>query len=231
VSGRRPTLLDTVRGLLERTYGVEAPLGDLAPFVIGDEGYRRLYGGRACSTSVGSGDTLARTLVRETEDGLRACIYYPDRMIARLEAHPPWRGVGEENVEAFAVLVEELDHLLCIATRAAAGRTCSLFELELHANVSKELVLSRFLAAGRARRRPSVAERVWLRWHLFHKGTWSDPEAGVRERYHEAARWALRFLDGLERLPRREARLASLRRFHGATAGEKLELIRSLAAA
>jgi hypothetical protein len=229
--GLRPTLLDAVRGLLERTYGVKAPLGDLAPFVIGDEGYRRLYGGRPSSTTVGSGDTLARTLVRESGEGLRACIYFPDRMIARLEAHPPWRGVGEENVEAFAVLVEELDHLLCIAMRAAAGRPCSLFELELHANVSKELVLSRFLAAGRGGRRPGVREKVWLRWHLFHKGTWSDPECGVRERYHEAARWALRYLDGLERLAGREARLVSLRRFHGATAGEKLELIRSLTAA
>lgn len=226
MSPTRPTLLDAVRGLLERTYAARAPLGDLAPFVIGDEGYRRLYGGGSPTSAAGSPGTLARTLVRETGDGVRACIYYPDALIARLEAHPPWRGVDDDNVEAFATLVEELDHLLCIAERAAEGRACSLLELELHANVSKFLVLSRFLAGGR----PGAGERLWLRRHLFDGGTFSDPEASVRERYRDAARWAVRFLDALDTVRGREERLRTLRRFHGAGAAGKLEMIRAMAA-
>ena len=63
----------------------------------------------------------ARTLVRETREGLRACIYYPDGMIRRLELFPPQRGLGDENVDAFADLVEELDHLLLLAERSAAA--------------------------------------------------------------------------------------------------------------
>jgi len=162
---------------------------------------------------------------------VRACIYYPDVMIARLEEYPPWRGLGEDNVDAFATLVEEVDHLLCIAGRAAAGGTCSLLELELHANVSKHLVLSRFLAGGASARRLGGRERLWLRWHLFHKGSWCDPDPLVCERYHEAARWALRYLDALERVPSREAKLRSLRRFHEVGAGAKIGLIRELAEA
>ena len=90
----------------------------------------------------------ARTLVRETDEGLRASIYYPDRLIRVLEQHPPQHGLCDANVDAFATLVEELDHFLMIVARARSGRPLTLFELELHANVSKHLVLSRFLAGA-----------------------------------------------------------------------------------
>ena len=229
MSGAREPLLDAVRGLLERTYRLRSPIRDLSPYVIGDAGYRAIYGDDRVVTAAGSAHGGAKTLVRETADGIRAAIYYPDSLIARLEEHSPWRGVGEENVEAFAILVEELDHLLCIADRAAIQRACSLLELELHANVSKYLVLSRFVAGAHGK---PLAEddKIWLRWQLFHRWNWSDPEQGTRERYHEATRWAVRFLDGLERVQEREHKLVLLRRFHDVGAGEKLELIRSLAA-
>ena len=38
------TLLEAVRGLLERTYRIRTCLPDLGSFVIGDLGYRELYG-------------------------------------------------------------------------------------------------------------------------------------------------------------------------------------------
>ena len=37
------TLLETVRGLLERTYRIRTGLANLGSFVIGDLGYRELY--------------------------------------------------------------------------------------------------------------------------------------------------------------------------------------------
>ena len=40
----RGTLMDAVQRLLERTYAMEPPLASLDRFVIGDRGYRLLYG-------------------------------------------------------------------------------------------------------------------------------------------------------------------------------------------
>jgi hypothetical protein len=225
-----PTLLESVQLLLERTYRIRSGLGEIGRFVIGDAGFRELYRDGehdGVGTDPGRDGSGARTLVRETDEGVRACIYYPDAMIRCLEAHPPHRGLGDENVDAFAVFVEEADHLLCIAERARDGRPVSLFELELHANVSKELVLARYLA-GQATRLDE-RRRAWLRYHLFHKGSAADTDPAVRARYDDAARFALRFLEAAGRLVRAE-RLETLRRFHAAGAQHKLELIGKLAA-
>jgi hypothetical protein len=213
------TLLETVRGLLERSYRMETGLAGIGAFVVGDRGYRALDGAPS-----GGG---ARTLVRQTDDGVRAAIYFPDELIARLEHRPPQRGIGDENVDDFATFVEEVDHLLVLAERSATGRPLSLFELELHANVSKHLVLARFLA-GRAARALSVEERLWLRHHLFDKNRYSDEDETVRARYRDARRWALRLLDALSDM-RRSHRIDALRAFHAAGAGGKLELIARVA--
>lgn len=233
MAGRRParslSLLESIQQLLERTYRMQSGIENPGHFVIGDRGFAVLYAERETTEEVapaGSTDgSGARMLVRESPDCLRACIYYPDRLIEHLERFPPQRGVGEENVDAFAVLVEELDHLLLLAERTRQGRPVSLFELELHANVSKHLVLTRFLA-GRSGR---VAEdqRHWLRHHLFEKGNFSDANRNVRQRYRDARQWAVRLIDGLPGLPV-ERRIDALRRFHEAGARDKLELIRSL---
>lgn len=221
------SLLERLKSLLERTYDMPAVVADIGPFVVGDHGYRRFYGGTLQSPFAGSADLGARTLIRETGAGIRLAIYYPDALIRCLETHPPERGVRESNVDAFATLIEELDHFLVLAERAVQRRPLSLFELELHANVSKYLVLSRF-AAGRM---GSLGDsrRAWLRYHLFDKAGSCDGDPRVRERYRDAARWARRFLDAIGPLsPVR--RIEVLRRFHRAGAPGKLELIRELPA-
>jgi hypothetical protein len=96
--------------------------------------------------------------------------------------------------------------------------------MELHANVSKYLVLSRFLA-GQAPVLPP-ARRIWLRHHLFEKGRYRDEDEGLRRRYRDARRWGVKYLDGLRTSPATE-RVASLRRFHAVGAREKLRMIES----
>lgn len=222
------SLLESVQALLERTFRMRTGVSDLGRFVIGDAGYRTLYGAERVVETVESGRAgPARTLVRETEGGIRACIYYPDALIRALERHPPQRGLHDGNVDEFGTLVEEVDHLLVVAERARIGRPVSLFELELHANVSKHLVLTRFLA-GRGSTL-DAGRRAWLRYHLFHKPGREHEEEGVRRRYHDARRWALRLVEGVAGL-RPARRVEALRRFHDATAEGKLELIRSLSA-
>jgi hypothetical protein len=223
-----PSLVETIQGLLERTYRMQSGLPDIGRYIIGDEGFRRLYGEAHLGSGVGSGGgDGARTLVRESPDGVRACIYYPDALIRRLEMHPPQRGLRDTNVEAFATLVEELDHLLFIAERASLDRPLTLFELELHANISKHLVLSRFLAGSG--RRILAHQRAWLRHHLFEAPTYCDEDPEVRSRYRDAASWALRFIGTVERLGK-ERRIETLRRFHTLPSAEKVELIDRMAA-
>jgi hypothetical protein len=215
------SLLEAVCALLRRTYALEAPLFPIGRYVIGDDGFRRLYTSEATTASSEGGEG-GRLLLRETDAGLRACIYFPDAMIRHLEAHPPQRRLDDANVDAFAVLVEETDHLLVAAERCHEAREVSLLELELQANVSKDLVLSRFLA--RQGRRLGAGRRTWLRHHLFHKRDFRDSEAGAKERYDDASRFALHFLGRLEREAAAEDRLRLLRRFHRAPLASKLEI-------
>ncbi len=220
MSGRR-SLLEQLRGVIERTYGIETGLADVGSFVVGNAGYRRLYAGRTTATSVHSAAPGARMFVRETDGALRACIYYPDELIETLERHPPQHGLSQHNVDAFSSLVEELDHLLLLIWRKQQERSVSMFELELQANVTKHLVLARFLAAGRPRLAPH--ERLWLRQQLFDRGEFVDEDPAVVERYRQALRCGVRFLDQLPHEASR--RLAALRRFHTADAAGKLEMI------
>ncbi|MCP3980048.1 MAG: hypothetical protein GY716_12150 [bacterium] len=222
-------LLDQVQGLLERTYHMYTGLESAGRFVIGHRGYKLLYAEEeeflhAPRSGAGCG---AKVLFRETGRSVRAALFFPDEQIERLERFPPQRGLGDENVDAFAALVEELDHLLVLAERVREQRTVSMFELELHANVSKHLVLTRFLAGNRPAL--EVEQKLWLRHHLFGKIRFTDPDTRVRARYRDARRWGVRFLDALGALDPAK-RLRTLRRFHSATSYGKTSLIRSLAA-
>jgi hypothetical protein len=220
------SLLVQIKGVLERTYRMRTGIDDPAPFIVGDRGFARFYAGAALPCRVDAGiDSGATTVIRESPSGTRVAVYYPDRLIRRLERHPPQRGLGERNVDAFATLVEELDHLLFVAERTVCRRPLTLFEMELHANVSKYLVLSRFLAGQRSRLCP--ADRLWLRHHLFHKLRYTEPDADVRDRYRDARRWALRLIDAIGTMPP-QRRVEALRGFHHAGSQEKVRLIERL---
>lgn len=222
----QPPLLLMVRGLIERTYDMTPGLDDLAHYLIGDRRFHDQFNASLIQQIVEAVDGQgARTIVQETASGVRLCVYYPDELIDSLELHPPQFGLHEQNVDAFATLVEELDHLLLLAERVQQKRPLSLFELELHANVTKYLVLSRFLAGKSARLDES--DRYWLAYHLFEKIRFCDNDPAVRSRYEDAARWAVRFLRVLPALAV-GSRLNSLRHFHRADAGGKLTLISGL---
>ena len=284
----RPSLLHVLQDLLERTYRIDSGVGEISRFVIGDEGYRLLYGrtgaavrrtadamaagtaswgspagarllvregvgpiaagtargfaeagarflvrggvGPIAAGTASTGSAAgARVLVRDGSGSVAACIYYPDALIAHLERFPPGQGIGDENIDAFAAFVEELDHFLVLAERVRLGRPVSLLELELHANVTKYLVCALFLAraAGRGDRSGSLdaSARAWLLWHLFEKVTFAEPEPQVQERYCDASRFGRRVIDRLEREKDRVTRLALLRAFHDAGGQDKLTLL------
>jgi hypothetical protein len=211
---QRP-LLPLLQGVIERTYGMPRLIEDAGTYLIGDRGLRSFYAGlESDAAHRGDGhETGARVLVRGPREAVRAALYYPDTLVRHLERNDPRQGIDDGNIDAFAILVEELDHLLVIASRSARRRPVTLLELELHAGVTKYLVVVHFLGRLTGRRRLSQFQRVWARHHLF--GKYRDGAAGAEARYHEAARLAGRFvqwLDGLGVAERRSALLEFDRR-------------------
>ena len=123
----RTALIQHLQRLIERTYDLNTGIDDLAPFIIGDEGFARLYASRSLVRVVGvTAPGTASTLMREVDGALRICLYYPDRLVENLESNDPTRRLAEENIDDFATLVEELDHFLTIADRHRTGAPVSL---------------------------------------------------------------------------------------------------------
>jgi hypothetical protein len=213
-------LVEVLKSLIERTYGIPSLIGDLAPFIVGDEGYRRLYGGGGMDEH-GAG---ARVLVRESSGPLRAAFYCPDSLVRHLERFNPLHGLGDVNVQEFGVLVEEIDHLVTLASRASESRTVTLLELEYHANVTKYLAVMHFLGRQSGRRRVAEPLRQWARHHLFEK--LSREKGSAESRYREAARLAWQYLKIFETLTPRVRRF-ELRAFHRRPFSDILHLVQT----
>jgi hypothetical protein len=200
-------LVEVIRSIIQRTYGLTQIIGEVGPYIVGDQGFRKLYGGSPDP----SGEAGARLLVRHSGDHVRAVVYYPDALVRHLERFNPIHGLGDVNITAFAVLVEEIDHLLTLASRAVEGRGVTLLELEHHANVTKYLTVLHFLGKQTGRLKVDEGLKHWARHHLFER--YSGEDGAEESRYREAARLAWRYLKRLEALPV-ERRRAEIRSFH-----------------
>ncbi len=234
------SLLETLQQVIERTYDLDTGVTDIGRFVIGDQGFRAIYGrwhdvgliretvadptsvvgsaSRAAlplsrATAAGSASGTARTLVREQDGGLALSIYYPDSLVRCLEGNDPTRRLDDGNVDSFNTLVEELDHFLVIADRFRSRGVVSLMDLELHANVTKYLVLKMMVGKLRRASRLAPGDAVWVRQQVFDRGEFVAEDPQVRARYREASRLAARYVGALDDLPP-ASRIAALRRFH-----------------
>ena len=206
-----PPLLSQLHLLIESSYDWATGIDDVGRFVVGDEGYRRLYGHREVLGALPESILGARTLVAWEGRQVRLLVYYPDQLVRHLEIWNPVRRIDEENVSHFSVLIEELDHLLMLAWCARYQRPVRLLELEFHANITKYLVLIHFLGRLGRRMRILPGQKQWVRLHLFH-GAGEDLPPPFQKRYETAARLASRFLRLLEQMPVAE-RVRTLRRF------------------
>ena len=148
-------------------------------------------------------------------------IYFPDALIARLETRPPLAVLDDRNVDDFADFVEEIDHFLVLYDGLRRGREMHLLALETRANVSKALVVSYFLGRLSGRRRLRPDQRQWVRYHLFGKKRFNDPDPAVRRRYSDARRFALRLMERLEGLSAHR-RIRELRRWNNLPAQVKM---------
>jgi hypothetical protein len=204
------SLLTRLQRLIENSYDWNTGIDDLGPFVVGDEGYRALYRSVEFPQSLSEDAPAARTVVSFRGAETRLGVYYPDALVIRLELHNPLLRVDDGNVGAFAVLVEELHHLLMLAWCSKHQREVGLLELEFHANVTKYLVLAHFVARHSSRTRLEQGQKSWLLHRLFD-GDGEELPPPFRHRYRTAARLAVRFILLLEGFSREE-RVRSIRR-------------------
>jgi len=211
-------LVEILKSIIERTYGIPPLIDDLTPFIVGNEGFRKFY----FRPGLDQGEAGARIMVRDSGRSLRAAFYCPDSLVRHLEMFNPLKGLCDVNIEAFAVLVEEIDHLVTLASRAAERRPVTLLELEHHANVTKYLTVLYFLGKLTGRRRVAEPLRQWARYHLFER--FSGKEGLEEARYREAARLACQYLRLFEALAPEERR-AEIRAFHRRPFSEILYLV------
>jgi len=204
-------LLSRLQSLIEASYDWRTGIPDVAPYLVGDQGYKALYADREILEDLPGSEAGPRTLVTSRGGVIRLGVYYPDALVRHLEDWNPLRGVTEENIIGFSLLVEELDHLLMLAWCVRYGRRVRLVELEFHANVTKYLVLAHFLGRTTRRTRLLPEQRKWLRHHLFWEIGEELPKSH-RDRYRTAALLARRYIQQLETLPPL-GRITALRRF------------------
>jgi hypothetical protein len=177
VSGSARETLGFLQRELEAIYAVEAP--QVEGFLVGSET------ARAAGRLPRAPEEL---LVVEEEDGLSLGLYLHPRVMAAAagaDPHDPRpRLTARGALGGVACAAEGISHFVYVATRAAAGRSVSLLELEVQAEVDKfALLLLHLWRRGLRRMSPALRRRLFERVR-YHR--WLGVEE--RARYREANR-------------------------------------------
>jgi hypothetical protein len=195
------TLLREIQLLLEQTYGKTGV--NFEEFLLPPDRATILaeWAGRVAAQI----SDLGRTFFRMVEGDLRVGIYYDQRVIAALEHTNPQYGLNDENILAFMVFLEELDHAVHAALKFQEGRRDIYSEtfvrdLELQAKVDVYLILQMYVAHFNKPQKLTSDDRRWLRTCVFESDHLDYDEPVLRDRYRQTNRLArqyARYLDGL----------------------------------
>lgn len=213
-------IVERTQKLLEKIYKVGAE-HSAVDYLVTDKNEARALEGKAGDVR----DVTEKLLVAEDEEGARLALYLDAAVLDRLQENDPHTALNDANLDDFWTVLEGISHFLYLTWRAASGRTVSLLELELQAEVDK-YVCTAVLAAGQG------SGRVPRELHhsLFERPI-LDPALArfERERYRVANRYAGKYCLRLARgfLGRRRGRglLAEIRSFYRLGQREKFRHI------
>lgn len=160
----------------------------------------------------------------EDEHGVRIGLFIEQQVLDRLNRRDPLQALDEENLHDYCTALEGVSHFHYLVWSLARGRSVSLLELELQAEVDKYASALALMTRQRAGRFPGS-----LHARLFDAVSFLPQlDAESRQRYEEANRHAARYCRSLEerflrpRRSRPEMLLADLRRFFRCGHQEKI---------
>ncbi len=219
-------MLEELQRKIEKTYALDTGITNIEQFVVGNIGYTKFYEKEEIRTVINNNHSWSRVFIRDVGETLKVSIYYPDNLIRILENNDPRLGIHDNNIDACATFVEELDHFLFIVQNFKSNRPFSLLELELQANVTKYLVLKYFVALQNKSVRLANSDREYIRHHLFYKRKYNIEDISERKRYEDARVFGLIYTKYIDLLSH-EDRLRDLRQFSRMTCTSKIRHIQS----
>ena len=170
--------------------------------------------------------TEEQVLVLEDAHGVRIGVYISSEVLARLTQHDPMRALDDDNLADFCTALEGVSHFHYLMWSVNRGRTVSLLELELQAEVDKYATALSLMTRQREGRFPHA-----LHPRLFHHIAFAPTlDIESKRRYEEANRHAARYCRALEerflrtRHSKPERWLGELRKFFRASREEKLRV-------
>lgn len=182
--------------------------------------------GPGTATLTENGGTFLQAQAQE----LRLAIYFPDAVIAALEADDPRTRLNERNISPLISFIEEIAHAVHAGYLFLQGQRdfsseASLCNLEAQAKVDTSLVLTGLAALLVGGPLPPDL-RTWLDDQLFDEGHRHFPPGQLRERYRRAEEMAWEFLQLLRATPL-STRRALLRTFRRSSWTDKQALLAS----
>ena len=204
--------------LLARLY--DAPVEhDVNDFLLIDERRLRDLTGLQVHTD-------EQVLLLEDSHGVRVGVYISSEVLARLTKHDPMRALDDDNLADFCTALEGVSHFHYLMWSVNRGRTVSLLELELQAEVDKYATALSLMTRQHGGRFPHA-----LHPRLFHHIAFAPTlDVESKRRYEEANRHAARYCRALEerflrtRHSKPERWLGELRKFFRASREEKLRV-------
>ncbi len=169
-------------------------------------------------------DEDEQVLLSESDGSLSLTVYVNAQVVSWLARHNPLQRLATSNLAAFCSAVEGISHFHYLIWCAQQGRSVSLLELELQAEVDKYSLASCLL-----QEQGCTSFQAVLHSQMFaHVGYIRGLEMEQRQRYVEANRCAARFCQRADerflrgRRPRRDLWFAELRQLFRCGHHEKL---------
>jgi hypothetical protein len=120
-------MLEALQRGLEVLYRIETAL-DVRDFLLDEAARDALAPARA---------PREQLLVAERDGDLELGLFLDAAVLANLEARDPRRGLDDENLGDFLLMVEGVSHFVLVTWRARRRRPVSALELELQAEIDK----------------------------------------------------------------------------------------------
>lgn len=212
-------MIDILHQQLSTIYGLDREY-DIRDFLITDP---------VLAQALGQGEMLNDTretlLISHADEELCLSLFLDQEMLQRVESGKPLDKLRTHMLAELWQVIEGVSHFSCVAWKAAADRTLSLFELELQGEIDK-FVTTTLIAMQQANQRLSRNLHGLLFENVSFRDDLSDEQA---DRYRDANDYAARYCYGLRQQLQQDASgtLDQLRRFYRLQPGDKVSHIRS----